>query len=222
MKVLIVDDDKILSEVIRKSLVEKSYVVDMANNGGDGSFMGKSYEYDAILLDYSLPKKNGLTICKEIRAAGKNTPIIFLSVNDDTDLKVSALNSGADDYLVKPFSFEELQARLGALHRRPAITKQRIYTVSNLILNIETHSVTRGDQKIDLTRKEFGVLEYLMRHQGVLVSRVLIMEHVWTADKDLLSNTIETHIRNIRNKLNVNNMPNLIRNVPGHGYIMSA
>ncbi len=220
MKVLIVEDDATLSEVLKTSLLARSYVVDTADNGGDGSFMGKSYAYDAILLDYSLPKKDGLTICKEIRAAGRNTPIIFLSSTDATETKVAALNHGADDYVVKPFSFEELQARLQAIHRRPALVTERIYTVGNLILNMDTREVSRDGQQINLTRKEFGVLEYLMRHKGVVVSRVLIMEHVWTADSDLLSNTIETHIRNIRRKIDLPGMPKLIRNMPSQGYIM--
>lgn len=222
MKVLIVEDDKSLADMLENSLKAKSYSVDIASTGGDGSFMGKTYDYDAILLDYSLPKKDGLTVCKEIRVSGKTTPIIFLSVTDDVAIKISALDHGADDYLVKPFSFEELQARLRAIHRRPNITKKPILTVGDITLNQDTHIVTRAGKTIPLTRKEFAVIEYLMKHQGTLVSRVLIMEHVWTADTDLLSNSVETHLRNIRKKLNTQNQPDYIQNIPGRGYIMSA
>ena len=221
MKVLIVEDDKSLANMLESSLKSKSYSVDVASTGGDGSFMGKSYEYDAILLDYSLPKKDGLTICKEIRNAGKTTPIIFLSITDTIEMKVAAFDSGADDYLVKPFSFEELQARLRAIHRRPDITRKPILKVGDITLNQDTNIVSRGNRPIPFTRKEFAVIEYLMRHQGTLVSRVLIMEHVWTADADVFSNTVETHIRNIRKKLNVSNKPDYIKNIPGRGYIMS-
>ncbi len=222
MKILIVEDDKSLADMLENSLKAKAYSVDIASTGGDGSFMGKSYDYDAILLDYSLPKKDGLTICKEIRMAGKTTPIIFLSVTDTIETKIAALDHGADDYLVKPFSFEELQARLRAIHRRPNITKKPILVVGDITLNQETHIVTREGRNISLTRKEFAVIEYLMQHQGTLVSRILIMEHVWTADADILSNAVETHLRNIRRKLNAENKPDYIQNVPGRGYIMSA
>lgn len=221
MKVLIVEDDKSLSDMLKRGLEAQSYAVDIASDGGEGSFMGKSYEYSVILLDYSLPKKDGLAVCRDIRAAGKTTPIIFLSINDATETKVAALNSGADDYLVKPFSFEELQARLRALNRRPHTTKKQILTLGDIILDIDSHTVTRAGYKIPLTRKEFGVLEYLMQHQGTVVSRVLIMEYVWTADTDLLSNTVETHISNVRKKLGVSNGPDYITNIPGRGYVIS-
>ncbi len=220
MKILIVEDDHDLAHILKNSLVAKNYAVDVASDGGEGSFLGKSYDYDAIMLDYSLPKKDGLTVCKEIRDAGRSTPIIFLSVIDSLETKISALNHGADDYMVKPFSFEELHARLNALRRRPSIRKQQTLTVADISMDLDTHAVKRSGVDIHLTRKEFGVLEYLIRHKGTLVSRVLIMEHVWTADSDLLSNTIEAHIRNIRKKLNVGGKPNLISNIAGRGYMI--
>ncbi|MEN9524209.1 MAG: hypothetical protein RL536_278 [Candidatus Parcubacteria bacterium] len=226
MKILIVEDDKDLAAMLEANLKSKSYSVDLAPTGGDGSFMGKIYDYDAILLDYSLPKKDGLAVCKEIRAAGKTTPIIFMSVTDAIETKIAAFDHGADDYIVKPFAFEELQARLRAIHRRPNITRKPILTVGDIVLNQDTRLVTRAGRNIPLTRKEFGVLEFLMQNQGTLVSRVLIMEHVWTSDSDLLSNTVETHIRNLRRKLSNpaggSRQPNYIQNVPCRGYIMSA
>ena len=222
MKVLIVEDDADMASMLKESLEAKTHAVEIASDGGEGSFLGKSYEYDAILLDYSLPKKDGLKVCREIRAAGRTTPVIFMSVTDDTDIKVSAFNDGADDYIVKPFSFEELHARLRSISRRPRITRQPILKVADITLNQDTHEVRRGNRSIYFTRKEFGVLEYLMLHQGKLVSRILILEHVWTTDSDILSNSIETHIRNIRKKLNTGNKPDLISNIMGRGYIMSA
>lgn len=222
MKILIVEDDQDLAQALKESLIAEHYAVDLASDGGDGSFLGKSYEYDTILLDYSLPKKDGLRVCKEIRSAGKSTPIIFLTVIDDLETKIAALNSGADDYMVKPFAFEELHARLKAISRRPAMRTQKgTLTAGDISLDLDTHTVTRAGVEIHLTKKEFGVLEYLLRHKGAVVSRILILEHVWTADSDILSNTIETHIRNIRKKLNLPGKPDLIRNIAGRGYLMT-
>ncbi|MEK7642096.1 MAG: response regulator transcription factor [Patescibacteria group bacterium] len=220
MKILIVEDDRDLGALIKESLVAKTHTVDVATDGGEGSFLGKSYEYDAIVLDHSLPKKSGLMICKEIRAAGRVAPILFLSVTDTIDTKVSALENGADDYMVKPFSLEELHARLRALNRRPTITRQAILSVDDLTLNLDTSIVMLGNREIRLTKKEFGVLEYLMRHRGTIVSRVLIMEHVWTADADIFSNAVESHIRNIRKKIRRPGKAELITNIPGRGYTM--
>lgn len=222
MKILIIEDDKDLRVLLKDSLISKAHTVELASDGGEGSFLGKSYEYDAIILDYSLPKKNGLIVCKEIRGAGRSTPILFLSVTDSVDTKVSALEHGADDYMVKPFSLEELHARLQALNRRPAITRHEVLSVRNLTLNMNTHVVMLDGDNVHLTRKEFGVLEYLMRHQGTIVSRTLIMEHVWTADIDIFSNAVESHIRNIRRKIKRRGIPELIINVPGRGYMMPA
>lgn len=221
MKILIVEDDSDLAHILKESLMARDYTVDVASDGGEGSFLGKSYEYDAIMLDYSLPKKDGLAVCKEIRNAGKSTPIIFLSVIDSLETKIAALNHGADDYLVKPFSLEELHARLNAIRRRPQIRTQQILSVGDVSMDTDTHTVKRAGIEIHLTRKEFGVLEYLVRHKGTIVSRVLIMEHVWTADSDLLSNTIEAHIRNIRRKLRISDKPNLISNIAGRGYMIT-
>jgi DNA-binding response OmpR family regulator len=223
MKILIVEDDRNLANTLKNSLIAKNYAVDIASDGGEGSFLGKSYEYDIIMLDYSLPKKDGLAVCKEIRNAGKTTPIIFISVIDDLETKVSALNHGADDYLVKPFELEELHARLNALNRRPHNNiQQTTVMVGDITMNLDNHTVKRADVEIYLTRKEFGVLEYLMRHKGTIVSRVLIMEHVWTADSDLFSNTVETHMRNIRKKLQIPGKPDLISNIAGRGYMIMA
>ena len=222
MKVLIIEDDTSTAEMIRAGLHSKSHTSDISNDGADGSFMARSYEYDAIILDYSLPKKDGLRVCSDIRTAGKMVPIIFLSLTDDTDIKVRALDHGADDYMTKPFSLNELQARLTAVTRRPTVIQQSVLTVDNLTLDPTRHAVARGGAPIHLTRKEFNLLEYLMRTPGSIVSRALIIEHVWTADSDPFSNTVEAHIRNIRKKINIKRAPNLIGNVPGRGYVIDT
>ncbi|MEK7646402.1 MAG: response regulator transcription factor [Patescibacteria group bacterium] len=222
MKVLIVEDDQALAENVRLGLGAKSHIVDVATNGADGSFMGRSYPYDAIILDHALPKKDGLTVCREIRASGKSTPILFLSVIGDTDTKVRAFEEGADDYVTKPFSMIELSARLDAMARRSPQIKSPIITVDNVNLNTETQTVERGGTPLHLTRKEFNLLSYLMHHAGVVMSRSLIMEHVWTAESDPYSNTVEAHIRNVRKKLTAHGHADLIINLPGRGYVIDT
>jgi len=221
MKILIVEDDVHTAEMVREGLTADSHTVDIASDGSDGSFLGRSYDYDVVVLDHSLPKKDGLTICSEIRAVGRKTPIIFLSVTDDMETKIAALDRGADDYMTKPFSFSELYARIRALARRPnELLSLPTFQVDDLVLDAKRQSVIRGTNDIRLTRKEFGLLEYFMRHVGVVLSRTLLMEHVWTADSDPFSNTIEAHIRNLRKKINVGGKPNLIVNIPGRGYVI--
>ena len=223
MKILVVEDDRAISEAIQHGLMADSHTVEVAEDGQEGSFLARSYIYDAIVLDYSLPKKSGLLLCKEIRASGRSMPILFLSVTSDAETKVNALNEGADDYMTKPFSMSELRARIKALGRRPVNTKQSsIITIDDLSLDTDKQSVHRGSKKIHLTRKEFAVLEYMMRNQGTILSRPLIMEHVWTAESDPLSNTVEVHVRNIRRKISTGKKSELISNIPGRGYIIDV
>lgn len=222
MKVLIVEDDPLLAQMIRTSLASDSNVVEVVENGADGSFMGRTFDYDAIVLDNALPKKDGLTVCKEVRSSGKSTPIIFLTVDGAIETKMSAFQNGADDYIQKPFSLQELSARLKAVTRRPNVIKQTVLRVHDLELDSEKHIVTRGSKRLHPTRKEFGLLEYFMKNVGVVISRALLMEHVWTADSNPFSNTVEAHIRNLRKKLNAGNKPNLIANIPGRGYVLDT
>lgn len=222
MKILIVEDDSSIARILKDGLSANMHAVDIATNGADGTFMAKSFDYDAIILDYSLPKKNGLIVCKEIRAGGKTTPIIFLSVMDDPEIKVAAFESGADDYMVKPFSLQELYARLKVALRRPGKDKPDVLQIDDLLLDSAKHLVMRNGELIHLTRKEFGLLEYLMQNRGNVLSRALLMEHVWTADSDPFSNTVEAHIRNLRRKTGVGERPNLIVNIPGRGYMIDA
>lgn len=222
MKILVVDDDIGLAQMIKNALSSDGYVVETANDGAEGSFLARSYGYDVIILDYSLPKKDGIQVCLDIRKSGKSTPIIFLSVTMEVSLKVEALGSGADDYMTKPFSMEELRARVKAISRRPTKIQKPIISLFDLSLDTEKQTIHRGRKLIKLTRKEFNLLHYLMINIGVVMSRAMIMEHVWTADSDLLSNTVETHMGNLRRKINGKGRPDLIFNIPGRGYIMDT
>lgn len=222
MKVLIVEDDLPLSQTIKTNLTAQSNVVEVAEDGANGSFLGRTFDYDVIILDNSLPKKDGLTVCEEVRASGRSTPIIFLTVDDTLETKMAAFEKGADDYIQKPFSLQELNARLKAIARRPNQLKQTTLKVHDLELDIERHIVKRGKKRIHATRKEFILLEYFMKNVGIVISRSMLMEHVWTADSNPFSNTVEAHIRNLRMKLNAGRRSNLIVNIPGRGYIMDS
>jgi DNA-binding response OmpR family regulator len=222
MKVLIVEDDREVSEMVRNALVADDNTVEVASDGANGSFLGRSFDYDAIVLDNSLPKKDGLTVCKEVRTAGKSTPILFLTVADDMETKISAFDRGADDYLMKPFALKELQVRLRALARRPAVIRKNILKISGMEMDTDKHLLTRDGKPIHLTHKEYSLLEFFMGNRGIVLSRALLMEHIWTADSNPFSNTIETHIRNLRKKINHGNKQSLIANIAGRGYIMDT
>jgi len=222
MKVLVVDDDLRLAETVKNSLSAYSHTVEISPDGADGSFLARSYDYDAIVLDYALPKKDGLSVCREIRSAGKSTPILFLSNTDDVDTKITAFKVGADDYVTKPVSLEELRVRLDAILRRSPQIRNSILKVADLALDQNMHTVIRNKKPIHLTRKEFHMLEYFMKNIGKVLTRPQIMEHVWTADSNPFSNTVEAHIRNLRMKINAGGMPNLIANVPGRGYTIDT
>jgi DNA-binding response OmpR family regulator len=171
MKILVVEDDRDTAEMVRNGLVSGDNTVEVASDGNSGSFLGRSYEYDAIVLDYSLPKKNGLMVCKEVRASGKSTPIIFLSVSDDQQTKIAAFKEGADDYMTKPFFMNELEERLKAVARRPVLCGNTLLSVDDLTLDAERHLVTRSGRSIHMTHKEFSLLEYLMKNIGIILSR---------------------------------------------------
>jgi DNA-binding response OmpR family regulator len=220
MKILFVDDDADLREIMKENLEAESYTVDVAPDGKKGSYMARTNHYDLVILDYSMPEKNGAVVVQEIRGAGLATPIMLLSVIDDVEKKVAVLENGADDYMEKPFTYAELSARVRAILRRPAEIRQDIMTVGGITLDLNKHTATLDGIQLYLTRKEFNLLQYLVRNKGLILSRSMIMEHVWHADSDPFSNTIEAHITNLRKKLHQGNRE-YIRNVPGRGYVIT-
>lgn len=218
MRILIVEDNVHIQELVRAGLEAESFTVDVCGDGKTGSYTARTNEYDLVILDIGLPQRRGTDVCADIRKAGKTMPILMLSVESETLTKVELLALGADDYMTKPFSFEELVARVRALIRRPrTVVPERIST-SDLTLDSRTHEVYRGNKQIYLTRKEFLLLEYLMRHTGSIVTRGRLLEHVWDLDGNPFSNSIETHICNLRKKINAAKSKNLIHNIPGRGY----
>ncbi len=220
MRMLIIEDDPDTSDFITVGFEAEGYAVDKAIDGQQGSFMARTNKYDIIVLDYSLPLKNGLVVCAEIRVSGRHTPIIFVSVVDDTQRKIDALDIGADDYITKPFSFEELKARVKALTRRPRKIENSTLRVGGLVLDTEKRVVFRDQDQIYVTKKEYGLLEYLMRNPDLAVSRSMIMEHVWNASSDPFSNTVEAHIMKLRKKLNAGGKKEMIRTIAGRGYVI--
>lgn len=218
MRILIIEDNAEIRKLIKVGLEAESFAVDTAEDGEKGSFTARTNDYDLVILDYILPKKHGDQVCKEIRKAGKKMPILLLSVEKETSDKVTLLESGADDYMTKPFSFEELIARIRTLLRRPQNIQEETFEIGNIKLNSRTQEVKRGKNDVYLTRKEFSLLEFLLRHKGQTVSRGMIMEHVWDLDGNPFSSTIETHIFNLRKKIEERKSGRLIHNVPGRGY----
>lgn len=218
MKILLIEDEKEIVDFLKPSLVYECFAVDIAYDGEKGSFLARTNDYDLIILDNMLPFKNGIEVCQEIRKANKNMPILILSVISETEKKVDLLNAGADDYITKPFSLEELLARVRALMRRPKKIQEEIIQIDDLFLDAIKHIVKRSKKEIYLTRKEFMLLEYLMRNKDILISRGMLLEHVWDINADPFSNTIESHIRSLRKKINLTNSRKLIHTIPGRGY----
>jgi len=218
MRILLIEDEKELRESLKKSLEAECFNVDTASDGERGSYLARTNDYDLILLDNMLPKKTGLEVCAEVRSRGKNMPIIMLTVQDEIPTKVSLLNAGADDYVTKPFSFEELSARIRAVLRRPQASLVEILNIKDLEINFNTHLVSRAGREIYLTKKEYELLIYLGRNQGRTVSRGMILEHVWDINADPFSNTLETHMLNLRRKVDSKFPLKLIHTIPGRGY----
>jgi len=221
MKILIIEDEISIANFIKASLESQLYIVDIASDGESGALLGRTGNYDVIILDYLLPKKNGMEIIKEIRR-DKKTPIIMLTVCGDFDCKEQAFNSGADDFLTKPFLLDELFLRLKALMRRPPQTISEILRVETLIIDFKKQIVKRQGRMINLTKKEYAILEYLGRHHGEIKSRETIMEGVWDINSDPFSNTLDTHIVNLRHKIKKNNECELIHTFAGRGYKLDS
>lgn len=218
MRILAVEDEPLIRSVIQSTLQDEHFAVDTASTGDEGAFLAKTNDYDLIILDNMLPRKDGLTICREIRACGKTIPILSLSVQGDAGRKVELLEAGVDDYLTKPFCVDELIARVRALLRRPKTFTEDILQIDDLLLDTKRHTATRGKKLLRLTRKEFMLLQYLMENASCVVSRAMILEHVWEKDVDPFSNTIEAHIMTLRRKIEHPRKQKLIHTVPGQGY----
>ncbi len=219
MKILIIEDEAEIAKNLKTNLEIEFFAVDMAADGETGLFMALTNEYDLVILDNTLPRKSGVEVCREIRLHKKDLPIIILSVISETEKKIELLETGADDYLTKPFSFQELLARIRAVLRRPKRMQDEILSIDDLEIDLRKNIVKRAGEEIHLTRKQFMLLEYLMHHPGAVVTRSMLMEHVWETDVDPFSNTIETHILSLRRKIkNKDNQPELIHTVAGRGY----
>ena len=218
MRLLIVEDDRDELRYLKNGFEAERFGVDTAGSGAEGSFMARTNPYDIIILDNILPGKHGMQVCKEIRTSGKTMPIIILSGVADVMTKVSLLDTGADDYVTKPYSFGELLARVNAILRRPPRFAGKILVVADLIFDTEHMIVERAGERIDLSKKELALLEFFMKNLGRVLSRAVIMENVWDMHGDPLSNTVETHIMNLRKKLERPGLPKLIHTIPTRGY----
>ena len=218
MRILIVEDNHRLSNSLKMSLSEDGYAVDTAYDGVEGQELAELTPYDAIILDIMLPVKDGLEVCRDLRAKHVSTPILMLTARDTVDDRVIGLDSGADDYLVKPFALNELRARLRALMRRDTPEKSGILAVGDLTLDPATHTVQRAGQEIELTAKEFALLEYFMRNHDRLITREMAEEHIWNYDFDGVSNVVDVYIRRLRRKIDDPFDPKLFETIRGAGY----
>jgi DNA-binding response OmpR family regulator len=217
MRLLLVEDDKKTARVLARGLSEDGFVVDIAPAGDLGEQLGAINRYDAIVLDWLLPRKDGLAVCRDLRARGVRTPILMLTARDSLPDRVAGLDSGADDYLTKPFAFEELLARIRALLRRAELSRPPVMTVEDLSLDPVTHRVTRAGVEIALTPKEYAILETLMHHAGKVVSRTRIGEAVWNDPEDL-TNLVDVHVSHLRRKIDTGDRPALIQTVRSRGF----
>jgi two-component system, OmpR family, copper resistance phosphate regulon response regulator CusR len=218
VRILLVEDNKHLSDSLRVNLEDDGYVVDTAYDGTDGEEMGMMSGYDVIILDIMLPGKNGLDVCHELRNRHVTTPILMLTARDALEDRVQGLDSGADDYLVKPFEVDELRARIRSLLRRESSSKSGILQVADLVLDPATHAVSRAGKQIELTAKEFSLLEYLMRHPNHLITREMAEEHLWSYDHMVASNVVDVYIRRLRRKIDDPYDVKLLETLRGAGY----
>ena len=201
MKVLIIEDDESILNMLKRGLEDEDFVVDTALNGEDGEYLASTNHYDVIILDWMLPKKSGIEVLKSLRDKGILTPVLMLTAKDTTDNKIEGLNSGADDYLPKPFSFDELLARLNAIYRRSALKGSNKVTIGNIEIDFDAKLVKKDGKIVDLTAKEYELLEFLVANRGSLVSSQMIQDQLWNNDEFIESNVIQVIIYRLRNKL---------------------
>jgi len=218
MKILVIEDEKRITSFIRKGLQYEGYTVDVAYDGVSGFAKVQEGSLDLVVLDVMLPEMDGISLCTKMREEGVSTPVIMLTAKDSVDDRVKGLDAGADDYLVKPFSFKELLARIRSLLRRGEGTKQVLLKVGDLVLDPASREVKRGERQIELSRKEYSLLEYLMRNHNQVLTRTMIAEHVWDYDFDSFTNTIDVYIRYLRKKIDEGEEKKLIKTVRGVGY----
>lgn len=218
MRVLIVEDERRLSNILKKGLIEDGFAVDQAFDGEDGQYLAESEQYDLIILDIMLPKRDGLEACRGLRKKNIKVPILMLTAKSATEDKVAGLDSGADDYITKPFSFIEFRSRVHALIRRSHQEASPVLSIEGLELDPLKHTAIRDAKPLTLTPKEFAVLELLMRHKGEVVSRTMIIEHVWDYNFDGMSNVVDVFVGTLRKKVDATARKKLIQTVHGVGY----
>ncbi|MFN2400593.1 MAG: response regulator [Gemmatimonadaceae bacterium] len=222
MKILVIEDDPTVGQYVKRGLEENRWGVDLVADGEEGLRRSTSDAYDLIVLDMRLPGKSGMDVLRHLRGKGFERPVLVLTAQDAVDAKVEALRAGADDYLTKPFAFEELLARVEALSRRPRMIAAPTLQVADLLVDRDTRRVTRGDEEIELTPKEYTVLEYLMRHTGKVMSRTLITEYAWGYHFDPGTNIVDVVINHLRKKIDSTRSVKLIHTVRGVGYVVRA
>jgi len=219
MRILVVEDEKKVASFIKRGLEQESYAVDIVHDGVEGEHYARVNDYDAIILDIMLPKKNGLDVLSDLREAGVDTPVILLTARDSVEDRVKGLNLGADDYLVKPFAFEELIARLNVMMRRGG-SGLPVLKFADLSLDSATRRAKRGDKEVELTVKEYALLEYLLRNPNRVLTRALIAEHVWDQSFDSETNVVDVYINHLRAQVDSDPSKRLIHTVSGVGYVL--
>lgn len=222
MRILVVEDSRRLAGIIKRGLLEEGYAVDNAYDGEEAEYMAETTPFDVIILDIMLPKKDGVAVCRDLRGKNVNAPILMLTAKDSVEDKVAGLDSGADDYLVKPFAFSELLARIRALLRREVLPRVQQLQIGDLSLDPQTREAWRDGARMDLTAKEYAILEYFMRRPNVVVTRTMLGESVWDYEFDGISNIIDVYVRRIRRKIDREGQDSLIQTVRGAGYRMRA
>ena len=220
MRILIIEDEKKVAGFLKNGLREEGYAVDDAFDGQAGFDLAVENEYDIIILDLMLPGLDGITLCKKLREQGNHTPILMLTAREAVKDRVIGLDAGADDYMTKPFAFEELLARVRVILRKRPVTQELKREIGDLVLDLITHKVRRGGDEIELTTKEYALLEFLMRNAGTIVTRTMISEHVWDINFETFTNVIDVYINYLRNKIDRDHDEKLIHTVRGRGYVL--
>jgi two-component system copper resistance phosphate regulon response regulator CusR len=222
MRILLAEDDPRIARFVSRGLREQTYAVDVARDGDDALYKTSVNDYDAVILDVMLPRRDGFEVCRELRAAGSSVPVIMLTARDAVEDRVEGLDSGADDYLTKPFEVAELLARLRALLRRGKPVRSERIAVADLFIDTRAHAVSRAGRRVELTAKEYALLEYMARERGRVLTRAEIAEHVWDENFDPLSNLIDVNINRLRRKIDDGFSPPLIHTRRGEGYMLAA